>query len=91
MKIGNKFSNVTKTFKSIMFALLVYAVLIVATFFYAGMFMVKLWLLPAALVVFTIMSAYSAYEDHNMFQGYVEAFNNRLVALVTWYIEVGVQ
>lgn len=90
MKFENKFSNkVTQTFKETMFSLLVYAVLIVAIFFYAALSMIKLWALPVAVVMFTINSVCFAYEDNKVFKSYTEAFNHRLVELVTWYIEVG--
>lgn len=90
MKWENKFVNkLTQAVKGIAFAVLVYAVLISAVFFYAAISMIKLWMLPVAIVVFTINSACSAYADHKVFKSYIEAFNHRLVELVAWYIEVG--
>lgn len=90
MNQKNKFVNkLTQAFKGIAFAALVYAVLIAAVFCYAAVYMIKLWMLPVAVAAFSIISAEAAYEDRRAFKGYIEAFNHRLVELVTWYIEVG--
>ena len=90
MKLENKIvNNIIQPVKGFMFSLLVYAVLIAAVFFYAGLSLVKLWLLPWAAIVFTCMSMYSAYKDKDLFGSYIGAFNNRLVGLVSWYIELG--
>lgn len=90
MKLKNKFVNkLMQSVKGIAFAVLVYAVLIAAVFFYAAISMIKLWMLPVSVIIFSIISAYAAYIDHRMFKSYIEAFNHRLVELVTWYIEVG--
>lgn len=85
-KVVNK---LTQAVKGIAFAVFVYAVLIAAVFCYAAVYMIKLWLLPTSVVAFTFMSAWNAYEEHEAYNSYIEAFNRRLVELVTWYIEVG--
>lgn len=92
MKWKNKFVNkVTQTIKEIMFSLVIYAVLVAAVFLYAAISMIKLWMLPASAVAFTIISAYAACGDRKVFNSYTKAFNHRLVELVTWYSELGMR